>query len=161
MFLFKPLTIFTLNIILSPLLVYGEITVDSNELIPKKLKKGQGVIMVVGESRNVAISAVHRTPETTADCHGNINEITKTYEGPCFLSTQDQQQTFHAKCLDSPGSATIVFHKDGEKGNTVETQAVDGIWTGFDDRMPLKQSNMSTKKQGVKVILNCYNNKST
>ncbi|PWN35943.1 uncharacterized protein FA14DRAFT_179310 [Meira miltonrushii] len=148
------MAIFVVAILVSPVVQAG-ISVDKTEKVPNKLQKGQGAITIDGDASQVAISASHQTPETSAVCHGTINQNSQMYEGPCILDTQNQQQTFHAQCVKGSGAASIVFHKEGQKGNTVDVFSVNGMQAGFGGKSHLKQGSISTKKHGVKVVLNC------
>lgn len=130
---------------------------DPSQKIPNPLGKGEGAIFIVGDEESIAISAVHQTPETAAVCHGTIDEKSKTYEGPCYLVTKDQKQTFHAQCTQGKGSASIVFQKSRDSGNAVDVQAVDGMYASFSQSEPLKQGTMSSKTDGTGVILSCGN----
>lgn len=167
---FATLAIFILCTV--TLFVQADITVDAKQKIPKKLGSDEGAILIVGNVADIAISADNigskngtensskQANPSSAVCHGLIDKDSQTYEGPCLLSIKESEQGFHAKCLKGKGSASITFYKDLRDGKSVEVQAVDGIWAGFSNKKPLKQGTLHTNKRGVKVILNCDNDKS-
>lgn len=141
-------------------IVQAEITANPNQRIPKKLKEDEGAIMVVGDKSKLMISAKYQTPKTVAICHKSVDDDLGTFESPCLLETDKQQQSFRAQCLKTQGSAVIVFHKNDENGNKVEVEAVDGMWAGFTTTTPLEQGTLNSTIKGVKVILNCNDDKS-
>ncbi|PWN35945.1 uncharacterized protein FA14DRAFT_179312 [Meira miltonrushii] len=153
------LAIFAICII-API-AHAAITADPSLKIPETLSKGQGAIFVVGDADSIAISATHQAPEAIATCHGTIDEKSQTYEAPCSCSTESQQQIFHAQCTNVKGSAAIVFHKSGDPGNTVDVQAVDGMYASFSQNVPLKQGTMSSTQDGTMVVLSCGNDQSS
>ncbi|PWN35944.1 uncharacterized protein FA14DRAFT_155357 [Meira miltonrushii] len=151
--------------------VQADITADPKQKIPKKLGPDEGAILIVGNVQDIAISASNvganngtagskQANPSSAVCHGVIDDKAGTYQGPCLVEVKDQNQVFHAQCLKGKGSASISFFKEGSGDKTAEVQAVDGMYAGFSSKKPLKQGTSDSKKKGVKVILNCDNDKS-
>lgn len=142
-------------------IVQAQITANPNQRIPKKLNEDEGAILVVGDKSKLMISAKYQTPpKTVAICQMEIDDDLGTFESPCLIKTNEQQQSFRAQCLKTQGSAVIIFHKNDENGNKVEVEAGDGMWAGFTTKELLEQGTLNSTKKGVKVILNCNNNKS-
>lgn len=151
-------------------IVQGVITEDPNLVVKWPRGVGQHAIQVVGDSSKIIISATnYKTVQneqsgkfgisSTGKCKKLVNEEIGTFNAPCTFSTNKHAQTFHVECVESNGSASIFFPKQGGKRKEAVIDTAGTIWAGFSNKKnePLKQGNLKNDGDRVAVIFSCDN----